>query len=98
MKNYKERGDLPECEKRIKEILKLAEDFTVDQAGILHRIYIPNPRRTPQILHEQLVIPSNMVREILRQVHDIDYSGGHSGTKKTYLKMVPHVFLKTCTL
>ena len=94
IKNYKKDKILPNDDKRSREILTTSEQYFCDNANILYRIYKPNPKTTPQILYEQIVLPESMIAEVFRHAHDLPYSGGHAEIKKTYLRLVPYVFFK----
>jgi transposase InsO family protein len=95
MKKYLRNEQLPNDEKNRQEILLTHKHYYLNEtSNILYRIYLPNPKVTPKLIYEQMVLPQGMITEVLRNVHDLDYMGGHTDTKKTYLKMLPNVYFK----
>jgi transposase InsO family protein len=95
MIQYLEQKNLPEDTARAKEILTTATNFFIDnQTKVLYREHQPNPRATPDVIYEQLVLPSLAVEEVLRQAHDIPHVGAHRGHQKVYLARTPHVHIR----
>jgi len=93
MKNYLKDETLPESENDKRKILLTNSQFYLDPStNILYRLYFPNPKSQKDLFYVQLVLPCSMIREILRNVHDVSYMGAHMSTEKTYLKLIPYVY------
>ena len=95
IRDYLKEGKLPDKESRARELTTTREKFYINEENdILYRQHQPNPRSSPQEIYEQLVLPSQMVEEILHARHDTIMVGAHREHKKVFLSLVPHVFFK----
>jgi hypothetical protein len=93
MIQYLENKELPEDVTRAREILTTNTKFFIDlQTKVLYREHQPNPKSSPDLIYEQLVLPNSAVEEVLRQAHDIPHVGAHRGHAQVYLALAPHVY------
>ena len=85
MIQFLKSSTLPADERSRAVILRQADLFTIDGAGVLHRISDRSERElsTPPT---RLVVPVTLRSLMLRQFHD-DSIGGHLGSNKTYERL-----------
>ena len=87
---YLQTGELPGNSSDDRKLISKADQYVL-QDGILYHLYSPTTPYRRQETRCQLVIPRNLIDEILVSMHD-DVTAGHLGVAKTYDKIRQRYF------
>ena len=87
---YLRTGELPGNSSDDRRIFSKADQYVL-QDGILYHLYSPTTPYRRQETRCQLVIPRNLIDEVLTSMHD-DITAGHLGIAKTYDKIRQRYF------
>ena len=87
---YLQTGELPGNSSDDRKIVSKADQYVL-QDGILYHLYSPTTPYRRKETRCQLVIPRNLIDEVLASLHD-DASAGHLGVTKAYDKIRQHYF------
>ena len=83
--DYLIQGELPESDKAARKLVLEANDYFLDENGVLkHLIYPPGKGHRVERAVPQLAIPLSMRVLVLENMHDSCMAGGHFGFMKTY--------------
>ena len=88
--NYLQTGKLPGNSSDDRKVLAKADQYVL-QDGILYHLFSPSTPYRRQETRCQLVIPRNLIDEVLTSMHD-DVVAGHLGIAKTYDKIRQRYF------